>query len=71
MAFITVHDQESGAPRTFNSDYVIYVEKDGEGDSALIWWVSYADPGQPRSKWFLSRETYDEVRTLLSSTGAA
>lgn len=61
MAFLTFTDAESGADRLVNTQYVLYVERDTESAGAVIWWVSYRDPGQPQSRHLVTTEAADDV----------
>jgi hypothetical protein len=69
MAFLKFTSAETGATRVLNTEFVIYVEKDPESDGALVWWISYADAGQPRSKYLWTREPYEAVAEEFLKTG--
>lgn len=65
MAFLRLTEAESGAERLINTTYVIYAERDTDTPGAVVWWISYRDPGQPQSRYLVSREPADEVFAQL------
>ena len=71
MAFLRFTNAETGATRVVNTEYVIYVEQDPESEGALIWWISYADAGQPKSKYLWTTEPYEQVAEEFIKVGGS
>lgn len=69
MAFLKFTDAESGADRLVNTQYVLYVERDTESAGAVIWWVSYRDPGQPQSRHLVTTQPAEEVFDAFLGAG--